>query len=138
MKLKPLEFATNFLVQNGGELLRWLFAGLLFMFLSTGFLYIFVDVLQINILLATFLSAESSTLLRFVVNSYWVFEVRKLSFRECWQYHLANAGAFLVWWSVTNFLIYFGINYLVASVLAIGSSTLISLTTNFFWIWKKK
>ena len=138
MKLKLLESTTNFLAQNGGKLLRWLFAGLAFLFLSTGFLYLFVDILKINMLLATFLSAESSTLLRFVVNSYWVFKVRKLSFRECWQYHLANAGAFFVWWSVTNVLIYFDVHYLLAGILAVGSSTLLSLYTNFFWIWRKR
>ena len=136
MKLKLLEFSTNFLAQNGGKLLRWLFAGLAFMFLNTGFLYLFVDVLKINMMLATFLSAESSTLLRFIVNSYWVFKVTKLSLRECWQYHLVNAGSFFVWWSVTNVLVYIGIQYLFAGVLAIFFSISLSLYTNFFWIWK--
>jgi putative flippase GtrA len=109
-----------------------------FLFVSTGFLYLFVDLLRLPILWATFLSAESSTLLRFFVNSFWVFAVKKPSFRECWQFHIANAGAFFVWWSVTNALIYFGIHYLLAGILAVGSSMLLSLYTNFFWIWRKR
>jgi putative flippase GtrA len=136
MKLRLLEFATNFLAQNGGKLLRWLFAGLVFMFLSTGFLYLFVDILKINMWLATLLTAESSTLLRFVVNSYWVFKVRKLSFRECWQYHLANAGSFLIWWCSTNLLVLFGVNYLLAGILSIGLSVSFSLYSNFYWVWR--
>ena len=123
---------------NFAKLIRWLILGFSFVFVSTGFLYLFVDFLQIPILWATFLAAESSTVLRFIANSFWVFGVKKLTFRECWQFHLANAGAFFVWWSVTNALIYFGTHYLLAGILAVGSSMFLSLYTNFFWIWRKR
>lgn len=129
---------SDLIKTNITKLVKWLIVGLGFLFISTGFLYLFVDLWRIPILWATFLSAESSTLLRFFVNSFWVFGVKKPSFRECLQYHLANAGAFFIWWSATNVLIYFGVHYLLAGILAVGSSTLLSLYTNFFWIWRKR
>ena len=128
----------NLIKKNITKLVKWLILGLAFVFISTGFLYLFVDVLRIPILWATFLSAESSTLLRFIANSFWVFGVKKPTLLECWQFHLANAGAFFVWWTVTNALIYYGTHYLLAGILAVGSSMLLNLYTNFFWIWRKR
>ena len=128
----------NLIKKNITKLVKWLILGLAFVFISSGFLYLFVDVLRIPILWATFLSAESSTLLRFIANSFWVFGVKKPTFLECWQFHLANAGAFFVWWTVTNALIYYGTHYLLAGILAVGSSMLLNLYTNFFWIWRKR
>ena len=132
-----LNSAIKFIVDNRPKLIRWILAGSLFMVLSTFFLYFFIDVCEFSTILATFLSAEVSTVLRYFVNSYWVFDKSRISFYSCWQYHLANASAFFVWWAVTNALIYMGMPYILAGILAVASSTLISLYTNFFWIWRK-
>lgn len=126
-----------FVLGNKAKLARWLLAGLIFMGLSTFFLYFFIDICALETVLATFLAAEVSTVLRYFVNSYWVFSNARISIRSCWQYHLANAGAFFVWWVVTNILIMMGVPYVLAGIFAVASSTLISFYTNFFWIWRK-
>lgn len=54
------------------------------------------------------------------------------------EYHLAAAGGFAAWWTVSNFLVLFGTHYLLAALLAIGSSLALGLFTNFRWIWRNR
>jgi putative flippase GtrA len=120
------------------RLLKWFGAGLAMMGINTVFLFLFVDTLGLSVPVATFLAAEACTLLRFLINHYWVFERRNPSFRSCVHYHIANAGAFGLWWVTANLLTVLGMHYLVAGIAAVGCSTLVSLTTNFLWIWRKR
>ncbi len=116
---------------------RWFAAGLLFMGVNTALLYALVQHLGLNVPLATLLCAEICTLLRYVLNDVWVFRSGKLTWLKLWQYHVANGTAFLVWWIAANVLNRLGINYLLASVLAVGFSTTISLSSNYLWIWRR-
>ena len=120
------------------RLLRWFAAGLAFMGLNTVLLYGLVDKLRIPVVIATLLAAEACTLLRFVVNHYWVFGRRNPTWAHCVQYHIANAGAFAVWWGAANLLTVLGMHYLVAGIVAVACSTLVSLMTNFHWIWRRR
>ena len=128
------------LLEPGGRvrLLKWFGAGLAMMGINTALLFLFVDMVGFSVPVATFLAAEACTLMRFLINHYWVFGLRNPTFRSCVQYHVANAGAFAVWWVTANVLTGFGMHYLVAGIAAVGCSTLISLTTNFLWIWRKR
>ncbi len=119
-------------------LIRWLTAGLIFLGLSTFFLYIFVDLLGANVMIGTLLTIEASTLLRFYVNEKWVFATHKMCWRRLGQYHVANAGASAVWWIVTNTLNHFGVNHLIAAIMAVGLSTGVSMASNFLWVWRAK
>ncbi len=121
---------------NRRRLLRWFVAGLAFMGVSTAFLYLFVDIGGMPVPLGTFVTAEVCTLLRFAVNHYWVFGARNPNWRQCVQYHVANAGAFSVWWIAANVLALLGVHYLIAGILAVGVSTALSLLANFFWVWR--
>lgn len=128
----------SFVSQDRAKLGKWLAAGLMFMGISTGILYLLVDRLGLAVPVGTFLTAEISTILRFLVNHYWVFGLRDPTLRSCIQYHVANAGAFALWWVTANLLTVLGMHYLLASVAAVAGSTLFSLMTNFFWIWRKR
>jgi len=123
---------------NRGRVLRWLAAGLAFMGISSALLYLLVGLLGMAVPLATFLAAEICTLLRFVVNHYWVFGARNPTLRQCIQYHMANAAAFVVWWVGANGLTWAGVNYLIAGILAVGFSTSFSIASNFLWVWRKR
>ena len=127
-----------FVSQNRGKLLRWFAAGLAFMGISTALLYGSVELLGLSVPIATLLTAEASTLLRFLVNHYWVFGLRNPTIRNCIEYHVANAGAFALWWTTANVLTLLGMHYLLAGIAAVACSTLFSLSTNFFWIWRKR
>ena len=122
---------------NRRRLLTWFGAGLAMMGINTVFLFLLVNTLGLSVPVATFLGAEACTLLRFLINHYWVFGRRNPTFRSCVHYHIANAAAFAVWWVTANLLTVLGMHYLVAGIAAVSCSTLISLTTNFLWIWRK-
>ncbi len=136
--LRAFRATLQFVSQNRGKLLRWFAAGLAFMGISTALLYCFVDLLGLSVPIATLLTAEASTLLRFLVNHYWVFGLRNPTIRNCVQYHIANAGAFALWWITANALTLLGMHYLLAGIAAVACSTLFSLSTNFLWIWRKR
>jgi putative flippase GtrA len=123
---------------NRTRLLKWGGAGFAMMGINTMLLFLFVDRIGMSVPVATFLGAEACTLLRFVINHYWVFRQRNPTFKSCVHFHLANAGAFAVWWVTANLLTMFGLHYLVAGIAAVGCSILISLTTNFLWIWRQR
>lgn len=135
--MRAARATLQFVSQNRGKLLRWFAAGLAFMGISTALLYGFVDLLGLSVPVGTLLTAEASTLLRFVVNHYWVFGLRNPTISNCIQYHIANAGAFALWWITANALTLLGMHYLLAGIAAVACSTLFSLSTNFFWIWRK-
>jgi putative flippase GtrA len=119
-------------------MLRWLVVAVAFVGLNIGLLYVFVDLLGIPVLLATLVAAELGVLLRFVVNDRWVFGQSRITPQRLWQYHVAIAGSFTIWWIVTNVVVFFGGHYMIASVVGMGCSVLLSIATNFFWIWTHK
>jgi putative flippase GtrA len=125
-------------VRTRKSLIRWFVAGLLFMGVNTLVLYFLVRWLSVTVMLATLVSAEICTLLRFVLNERWVFGLQKQSWTRLGQYHVANGGAFIVWWLGTNALTHFGVNYLLASIVAVALSTGLSFTSNFYWVWRTK
>jgi len=119
------------------QVMRWLVVGLLFSGLGLGLLKILAGVLAWPYALATFCSGEICTLLRFLMVDRWVFRHRRPTWKRLWQYHVANAVGFAVWWSAANLLKSVGVHYLVASVLAMFFSVGFSLLSNFLWIWRK-
>lgn len=116
---------------------RWLTAGGSFFFINAFFMWIFVEKFHLAVFVATLISAESCTVLRFLVNENWVFQTRQ----HCWfrlgQFHVANAAAFIIWLAVTNLLVLKGVHYQLASVAGVGCSFGASFISNFFWVWRK-
>lgn len=111
--------------------------GLAFLGVGTALLYIAVGRLHMPLMLGTLLSAEVTLLIRFFINDRWVFGYRFPTWVRLWQFHLAGAGGFAIWWVVANFLPLLGVHYLVASAAGSASSMFLSIITNFFWIWRK-
>ena len=117
---------------------RWWVVGFLFTGWSTCVLYLVISRWHWSVPVGSFATAEVGTVLRFAVNDRWVFGYPRPTLRRLWQYHVANAGGFVIWWSVCNVLPSFGIHYLIASVLATCCSVAFSMLTNFLWIWRRK
>jgi len=133
-----MDSAVPNLKPSRGSVLRWLAAGLIFMGVNTAFLFLFVHWMGLKVALATLISAELCTLLRYLLNEKWVFGTLKMSRKRLWQYHVANAGALAVWWLATNVLTGLGLNYILASIVSVGFSTGFSFASNFYWIWRRK
>jgi putative flippase GtrA len=120
------------------SLSRWWIVGLAFYAGGLGVLYVSRDVLALPLLLGTLLSSEFIMLLRFLVNDRWVFGHPRPTWRRLWQYHVAGAGGFAIWWCIANLLPRFGIHYLLASTIGTGCSVFFSMLTNFFWVWRRR
>jgi putative flippase GtrA len=116
---------------------RWWLVGLAFFGGGLGLLYLLTDVLAVPLILGTLLAAEFTTLLRFAINDRWVFGHRSPSWSRLWQYHIACAGGSAVWWVLANTLPRLGIHYLIASAAGSAASVMLSMITNFMWIWRR-
>ncbi len=120
------------------RLIRWTLVGMVFVAINTATLYCLVDLAGLALPLATLLTAEIGTLLRFAANHYWVFRARDPTWRHCLQFHVANAGVFTIWWVATNALAFAGVHYLLAGIIAVAFSTGFSLGADFLWTWRKE
>jgi putative flippase GtrA len=119
------------------RVVRWLAVGVVFSAVGLALLKLMAGVLGWPYTLATLLSGEIGTILRFLVVDRWVFRHPRPTLIRLWQYHIANALGFGIWWSVANLLKAAGVQYLVASVLAMFFSVGVNLLSNFWWIWRK-
>jgi putative flippase GtrA len=117
---------------------RWTLVGALFSALGLALLHVFFVYWDFPYWLATAVQAELCTVLRFLVNDRWVFGHSRPTWSRLAQYHLANAAAFLVWWSIANLLQRAGVHHLLAAMLAAACSMLLSAAANFLWIWRKR
>lgn len=120
------------------SILRWCIVGGLFTAFSVPVLYVLRGVLGLPLMIATLLTWEIGTVLRFLVNDLWVFKERWPTWQRFWKYHGAVAGTFVIWWTATNVIPRWGVHYLIASVLGTCGSFLWSLCTNFLWVWRRK
>jgi putative flippase GtrA len=117
-------------------IVRWWIAGGSFVLIGLATLYLVIDVFRMPMLWGTLAAAEATTLLRFVINDRWVFGNGRPTWRRLAQFHIANAGGFVIWWAVINILPKWGVQYLIASVAGTACSVMINMVTNFFWVWR--
>jgi putative flippase GtrA len=125
------------LTQNWRAMARWWVVGLVFTGWGLGALYLLKERLMLSLFAATLITAETGTLLRFLVNDRWVFGYERPTFGRLWQFHVANAASFVIAAGVVNLLPLLGIHYLLASVMATACSVGVSMVMNFVWIWKR-
>lgn len=116
--------------------LRWFTLGVAATALNLALLYILVSGLDVSFRVAPVISAEVGIVLRYLGNDRWVFGHARPTWRRFWQFHVAVAGGFVVWWATSNLLVFVGVHYMLAALLAIGGSLGLNLITNFNWIWR--
>ncbi|HUR58617.1 MAG TPA: GtrA family protein [Opitutaceae bacterium] len=131
MRLTPAALAQH-------PVVRWLVVGTLFAGFGLGLIKLFYDLLHWPYWLATLLQAEITTVLRYLVNDRWVFGHRHPTWMRLWQFHVATAGGFTVWWVASNLLQRSGVHYLLAAMLGACCSVGVNLASNFFWVWRKR
>ena len=115
---------------------RWLAIGFLFAVASLGLLKLLAGSFAWPYAIATFCSGEICTILRFLAVDRWVFSHHAPTWNKLWQYHVANALGFGVWWGVANLLKAAGVHYMLAAGLAMFFSVGFNLLSNFLWIWR--
>jgi putative flippase GtrA len=117
---------------------RWFSVAAVFTALGLGLLKLFVGGFHWSYAVSTLVQSEVCNLLRFFANDRWVFGRRKPTWKRLGQYHVANALGFAIWWAGANGLKAVGMNYLLASLVAMLGSVGVSLLTNFGWIWRQR
>ncbi|HTB80142.1 MAG TPA: GtrA family protein [Opitutaceae bacterium] len=120
------------------QVLRWFVVGFIFAGIGLGLIKLLASSLGWPYTIATLTAGEIGTVLRFLVVDRWVFNHRRPTWGRLWQYHVANAAGFAVWWSAANLLKSAGVNYLLASIFAMFFSIGFNLLSNFWWIWRKR
>jgi len=130
-------FSQKFVELLNQPVYRWLIVGGSFLFINAIFMWIFVEKIHLAVFVATVISAEVCTVLRFFVNENWVFRTGQ----HCWvrlgQFHVANGAAFIIWLALTNLLVLRGFHYQLASVAGVACSVGASFLSNFLWVWRK-
>jgi putative flippase GtrA len=119
------------------KVIRWLAVGTAFAIGGLAIIKLLAGILVWPYTVATLCSGEICTLLRFFVVDRWVFEHRRPTWKRLWQYHVANAAGFAIWWAAANLLRVAGVHYILAAVFAMCFSVGFNLLSNFLWIWRK-
>jgi putative flippase GtrA len=117
---------------------RWWIVGLAFTGGGLLVLYVLRDVFHLPLIMATAAGGEATLLFRFLINDRWVFGYRRPTWTRLWQFHVASAGGGLLWWIVANVLPRFGVHYLLAAAAGTACSVVVSMATNFLWVWRKR
>ena len=119
------------------EFTRWVAVTLVFTVVSLAMIKVMVSILGWPYSIATIISSEACTLVRFITLDRSVFKKTGGTWTRLWQYHVASAVGFAVWWISANLLQTYGVQYLLAAVLATFCSVGVNIVTNFFWVWRK-
>jgi putative flippase GtrA len=119
------------------RVLRWIAVGVVFAGVGLALIKVMAGVLAWSYPLSTLISGEICTILRFLVVDRWVFGHERPTSKRLWQYHVATALGFAVWWCAANLLKFVGVQYLVSAVLAMFFSVGFNMLSNFRWIWHK-
>jgi putative flippase GtrA len=113
-------------------MLSGLFLGILTLLI----MHLLVGILHLTVPFSTAITAEICTIIRYFINSSWVFNHSPLSTKSFLNFHIANFGAFLAWWITANFINIMGVHYLLSSILAVCASVVVSFLSSFFWVWR--
>ena len=118
---------------------RWWIIGLAFLAMGLGATYLFVAVLGLPVIWGTLFSLLLGAFFRFFAIDKWVF--RKESngtWLRFFKYQISHAVSYAVGWGLINLFVWFGIHYLLATILATGVTTLLTMASHFQWVWKSQ
>src|SRR4051812_21720383 len=96
------------------EFVRWVAVTVVFTGVSLAMIRVMVSLLNWPYALATVISSEACTLVRFITLDRSVFKKTGGMGTRLWQYHVASAAGFAVWWICANALQSHGVHYLLA------------------------
>ena len=121
---------------NRLKIFKWILIGFILLFVSNLIAYFLVEFFSIPFFYSSICSAFICNILRFFINNFWIFKSDCFSFYKFYKFQIGSSFTFVVWWSLANTLVYFGVFYLLALNIAAILSTLINLFINFLWVWK--
>jgi putative flippase GtrA len=119
-------------------MVRWWIIGVIAMVANVILLDWFKVFLGLGLTVASLLSSELITIFRYGAIYLWVFRNPNLSWKRCWEYHLANFSGFFLWTFMVVVLgSKLGWDHRIAAIAATMVTVFWSMSTNFLWIWRK-
>lgn len=116
---------------------RWWLIGSAFLGMGLGATYLFVDVLDLPVIWGTLFSLLLGAFFRFFAIDKWVFQKEADgTWLRFVKYQISHAVSYAVGWGLINFFVWFGIHYLLATILATGVTTLLTMASHFQWVWR--
>lgn len=123
--------------QKKKKIFIWVLIGLLIVLISTLCLYIFIDLLELPVEVATLINAEILISFRYYLLKIFIFKSKsKNALISLFNFHMASAAGFAIWWLITNLLVNQGFFYIYANLIGMIFSVFFNFISHFFWIWK--
>jgi len=126
----------NWIYLNKKRIILWFLVGGFIVILSSASLLLLIDILNINIFIATLINGEVTILVRYILNKSFIFKQKNNN--DLFYFHLISTSAFFTWFISINILIHFNVPYLFANIIAMLFSISLNFYGNFFIIWKEK
>ena len=131
-------YIYQWLSKNNREIGYWILSGIALAVITNFFLYVFVEYIEISLILATILSGQIGLLARFIINQKFIFKKKDFFLKSLIKFQVSSSFTFLVWVGLTNMLAEMSVHYIISSILALCISTIMNFVMNFFWIWSKE
>ena len=139
MNINKLKNLIVFIIRSGLSLtsIQFVFVGISCLIFAEAVLYLFVDILHLNSIIAVIVATELSVLLNFYVNDNWTFRKLK-NLGGCFmsrllKFHVSrivNIGLFALLNEI--FLIHYLLSYFLAALVAFA----INFITSILWVWR--
>ena len=136
--MKIIYILKNQTFVKNKEILSWIFFGLLLLCLNNFLIFYFVEYVEINVYFITLVAAILCNIIRYVLNHYIVFKIKKFDSNNFIKYQISVFFSLLLSYSITSILIYLNVQYLAANNIGILFGAALTFTLNFFWVWKNK
>ncbi len=143
MNINKLKNLIVFIIRSGLSLtsIQFVFVGISCLIFAEAVLYLFVDILHLNSIIAVIVATELSVLLNFYVNDNWTFRKLK-NLGGCFmsrllKFHVSRIVSILVnigLFALLNeiFLIHYLLSYFLAALVAFA----INFITSILWVWR--
>lgn len=122
-----------------GSGFRWIGVGVGFLALGLTISFVLIDFCGLPVTVGTLVSLLLGALARFFVIDAWVFRPmpgHPTVWKRFWRYQAAHAAAYAGGWAIINGVVWLGINYLIATLIATAITTSLSMLSHFQWVWK--
>ncbi|MEM0382348.1 MAG: GtrA family protein [Nitrososphaerota archaeon] len=120
--------------------LKFVAVGVACLVLAEAILYLLVDYLRIDSLIAGAAAIEISVVANFIINDVWTFRENRSSggfFMRMLKFHLTRVASIAVNYGTYSLLVVFlGVNHLVAYFVATVLAFSINFLTSVAWVWR--
>jgi len=128
---------SSWFIKKKRKIFIWVLIGFFIALISSLCLYVFIDLLEFRVEVATLINAEILITFRYYLLKVFIFKSKsKNALISLFNFHIASTAGFAIWWLITNFFVNQGLFYIYANLIGIIFSVFFNFISHFFWIWK--